>query len=138
GAYSSPSLGRLLEVNQPARRRMSAQEQPSQARTPVARKVAAGAAVLSVLVLSVWYWIVEQSHLAKEKMTGFAIIDAETIRLYLWIAIGSALGGVARYWCSGVAARMFGATFPWGTLIVNVDGQLIMWCFALLTGPDGR
>jgi fluoride exporter len=28
--------------------------------------------------------------------------------LYLWIAVGSALGGVARYWCSGVAARLMG------------------------------
>jgi len=27
---------------------------------------------------------------------------------YLWIAIGSALGGMARYWCSGVAARLIG------------------------------
>ena len=42
---------------------------------------------------------------------------------YLWIAVGSALGGVARFWCSGVAARFMGETFPWGTIIDNVvDG----------------
>ena len=29
---------------------------------------------------------------------------------YLWVALGSALGGMARYWCSGVAARLIGAT----------------------------
>jgi fluoride exporter len=57
---------------------------------------------------------------------------------YIWIAIGSALGGVARYWCSGVAARLIGETFPWGTLIVNVVGSLIIGFFATLTGPDGR
>ncbi len=57
---------------------------------------------------------------------------------YVWIAIGSALGGVARYWCSGVAARMIGETFPWGTLIVNVVGSFIIGFFATLTGPDGR
>lgn len=57
---------------------------------------------------------------------------------YLWIAIGSALGGIARYWCSGVAARMIGETFPWGTLIVNVVGSFIIGFFATLTGPDGR
>ncbi len=57
---------------------------------------------------------------------------------YLWIAIGSALGGVSRYWCSGVAARMIGETFPWGTLIVNVVGSFIIGFFATLTGPDGR
>ncbi len=57
---------------------------------------------------------------------------------YIWIAIGSALGGVARYWCSGVAARLVGETFPWGTLIVNVTGSFIIGFFATLTGPDGR
>jgi fluoride exporter len=57
---------------------------------------------------------------------------------YIWVAVGSALGGVARYWCSGVAATMIGETFPWGTLIVNVVGSFIIGFFATLTGPDGR
>ena len=57
---------------------------------------------------------------------------------YAWIALGSALGGIARYWCSGVAARLFGETFPWGTLFVNVTGSFIIGFFATLTGPDGR
>jgi fluoride exporter len=57
---------------------------------------------------------------------------------YVWIAVGSALGGMARYWCSGVAARLFGETFPWGTLFVNVTGSLLIGMFATLTGPDGR
>ncbi len=58
--------------------------------------------------------------------------------IYLWIALGSALGGAARYWCSGVAARLIGETFPWGTLIVNVVGSFIIGFAATLTGPDGR
>ncbi len=57
---------------------------------------------------------------------------------YFWIAVGSALGGVARYWCSGMAARLIGETFPWGTLIVNVLGSFIIGFFATITGPDGR
>ena len=57
---------------------------------------------------------------------------------YLWIAVGSALGGVARFWCSGVAARFMGETFPWGTIIVNVVGCFIIGFFATITGPDGR
>ena len=57
---------------------------------------------------------------------------------YFWIAIGSALGGIARYWCSGVAARLIGETFPWDTLIVNVVGSFIIGFFAILTGPEGR
>jgi fluoride exporter len=58
--------------------------------------------------------------------------------IYLWIAIGSAFGGMARYFCSGVVARLFGETFPWGTLFVNVTGSLLIGFFATLTGPDGR
>jgi fluoride exporter len=57
---------------------------------------------------------------------------------YVWIAVGSALGGMARYWCSGAAARLVGETFPWGTLFVNVTGCFIIGFFATLTGPDGR
>lgn len=57
---------------------------------------------------------------------------------YVWIAVGSALGGMARYWCSGAAARLIGETFPWGTLFVNVTGCFIIGFFATLTGPDGR
>jgi CrcB protein len=57
---------------------------------------------------------------------------------YLWIAVGSALGGMARFWCSGLAARLIGETFPWGTLLVNVVGSFIIGFFATLTGPDSR
>lgn len=57
---------------------------------------------------------------------------------YFWITLGSALGGAARYWCSGVVANTFGATFPWGTLVVNVVGSFIIGFFGTLTGPDGR
>ena len=58
--------------------------------------------------------------------------------MYVWIMIGSALGGAARYWCSGFAANHFGETFPMGTLLVNVTGSFIIGFFATLTGPDGR
>lgn len=38
------------------------------------------------------------------------------------IAGGSALGGMARFFVSGLVARAIGETFPWGTLVVNVTG----------------
>jgi fluoride exporter len=57
---------------------------------------------------------------------------------YMWVAIGGALGTTARYWLSTVVARAFGETFPWGTLIINVTGSLVIGFFAALTGPDGR
>ena len=60
------------------------------------------------------------------------------LQTYLWVMLGSALGGGARYWCSGVVARMFGETFPWGTLLINVTGSLVIGFFNTITGPDGR
>jgi CrcB protein len=56
---------------------------------------------------------------------------------YLWVALGSAIGGAARYALSGVVANWIGATFPWGTLIVNVTGCFVIGIFNTLTGPDG-
>lgn len=57
---------------------------------------------------------------------------------YLWISIGSALGGMARYWCSGFVAERLGETFPWGTILVNIIGSLVIGFFATISGPDGR
>jgi CrcB protein len=57
---------------------------------------------------------------------------------YVWIAIGSALGGVARHWCTFVATALFGATFPWGTLFINILGSFVIGLFFALTGPAGR
>jgi len=69
---------------------------------------------------------------------ALAVYFAEAMSLYFAIAIGSALGGVARFWCSGLAARLLGETFPWGTLIVNGVGSFVIGSFSTLTGPDGR
>ena len=57
---------------------------------------------------------------------------------YLWIAMGGALGSVARYWFSGVVGRQFGETFPWGTLLVNVSGSFAIGLLAALAEPGGR
>lgn len=57
---------------------------------------------------------------------------------YLWIGLGSALGGMARYWCSAFVPRLLGTTFPWGTFTVNVIGCGFIGFFAALTNPEGR
>jgi fluoride exporter len=57
---------------------------------------------------------------------------------YLVIAIGGALGSVARFALSGAIARGLGEVFPWGTFTVNVIGCFVIGLFAMLTGPDSR
>ena len=49
---------------------------------------------------------------------------------YLYIALGSALGGVARYLVGGVVQQASGGTFPWGTLAVNLTGSFLLGLFS--------
>ena len=55
----------------------------------------------------------------------------------LAVALGGALGGVARFWVSGVVARRFGERFPWGTLVVNVSGAALIGAIAGLVLAPG-
>ncbi len=57
---------------------------------------------------------------------------------YFWVAVGGALGSVARFWCSGFVTQTVGGTFPWGTMLVNIVGSFIIGLFGTLSGPDGR
>ena len=57
---------------------------------------------------------------------------------YVWIGFGSALGGMARYWLSGVIGERFGEAFPVGTLVVNATGSFVIGFLATLTDPEGR
>jgi fluoride exporter len=57
---------------------------------------------------------------------------------YILIALGSAIGGVGRYWLSGVVDNRIGHSFPWGTLSVNVTGSLAIGFLASVTAPEGR
>jgi CrcB protein len=58
--------------------------------------------------------------------------------MYVWVAIGGALGSTARYACSLAAARWAGTSFPWGTLLVNVAGSFAIGVLAALLAADGR
>jgi len=127
----------LVDVRTPGEkvRRMSVKEpvvDRSRART---RKLLAGVSAFAIGAIALlWRLIVEPSGRA-DTLTAF---DAKAAALYMWIAIGSGLGGIARFWFSGVAARLTGGTFPWGTIAINVLGSFVIGLFAMLTGPDGR
>lgn len=42
------------------------------------------------------------------------------------VTLGASVGTPMRFFISGAVARRFGETFPWGTLVVNASGCLIM------------
>ena len=57
---------------------------------------------------------------------------------YLWIALGGAIGSVARFWMSGLIGERFDSKFPWGTLFVNITGSFLIGIFAALSETGGR
>ena len=54
----------------------------------------------------------------------------------VWVALGSALGGPARYFVSGLIGRHIGETFPWGTMVVNATGALVIGLMAAAAAGD--
>ncbi len=57
---------------------------------------------------------------------------------FLWVALGSALGGMARYGLTLVMAEFAGVAFPWGTLLVNILGCAFIGWFAAAFGVDAK
>ncbi len=47
----------------------------------------------------------------------------------LLVALGSSLGGLARWGVGLAAGRLFGTAFPVGTLIINLTGSLFLGWF---------
>jgi len=44
----------------------------------------------------------------------------------LAIAVGGALGALSRYWVVGTISSVFQRSFPFGTLVVNILGSLLI------------
>jgi CrcB protein len=45
---------------------------------------------------------------------------------------------MARFFCAEWASRLWGADFPWGTLLVNVAGSFAAGIAVALVGPSGK
>lgn len=63
-----------------------------------------------------------------------------------WVAIGGAIGSVARFWLTEASLKWWGVEFPWGTAIANITGSFLIGLIAALPvmgardllGPMGR
>ena len=58
---------------------------------------------------------------AQEEIVNTALIAA--------VAVGGALGSIARYLVAIGVGRAFGTSFPWGILIINVSGSALIGAF---------
>ena len=53
-----------------------------------------------------------------------------TPQFIIAVALGGAVGSVARYLVGIGSGKLFGTNFPWGTLIINVTGSFLIGAFA--------
>jgi CrcB protein len=56
---------------------------------------------------------------------------------YVWVMVGSALGGVLRYTLTRLTLTS-SAGFPYGTVLINVLGSFVIGYFGTLTLQSGR
>ena len=52
---------------------------------------------------------------------------------YLWISLGAVVGASARYFLGGFIAKILPSSFPYGTLIINITGSLLLGFFLAWT-----
>lgn len=68
------------------------------------------------------------------QLPGSWLIDP-AIRAPIAISLGAIPGALSRYYLTLMAARWFGTTFPWGTLLINLTGAGLMGFFVTLAAP---
>jgi fluoride exporter len=62
----------------------------------------------------------------------------EALQKSLWVALGGVLGANARYWLGVWSLARWGSGFPWGTLVINVTGSLLLGLvYGLFTAKFG-
>ena len=49
------------------------------------------------------------------------------------VALGGALGTIARFWFAALMVAVAGPAFPWGTLIINIVGSFVIGIFSSWT-----
>lgn len=58
------------------------------------------------------------------------------MRALATVALGGALGSLCRYALTEFMTALCGASFPWGTILVNVTGSALMGAFAAGFVPE--
>lgn len=55
--------------------------------------------------------------------------ELRTLFAYLWISLGAIVGASARYFVGRFVAKAVTASFPYGTLLINITGSFILGLF---------
>ncbi len=65
-------------------------------------------------------------------MPGEGLFNMPPIGDMVAVSIGGSIGSLSRFLCNHLFAQLLGTTFPWGTLVVNVAGSLLIGFVATL------
>lgn len=65
------------------------------------------------------------------------MIGLNALKMYGLVAIGGAIGSVARYWLGDLGATLTHQAFPWGILWVNWIGCFVIGLFSEATKSTG-
>jgi fluoride exporter len=57
---------------------------------------------------------------------------------WIAVAVGGALGSMARFWLTGAMTTLTGPRFPWGTMLINVLGSFVIGLVAGITLTSAR
>ena len=57
---------------------------------------------------------------------------------YIFIGLGSAIGGMLRYFIGSRLVEKAGESFPWATLFVNVTGCFLIGIFTVLCNSENH
>jgi fluoride exporter len=60
-------------------------------------------------------------------------IEDGVVIAYLWVSLGAVVGACSRYFVSRLAARVISVDFPYGTLLINITGSLVLGFFMIWT-----
>jgi fluoride exporter len=72
-------------------------------------------------------WIGTSGHAVRFASLAWGVKPkGEGLQKYLLIALGGALGSIARYWVGSAISSRLGVRFPWGTLVINLTACIII------------
>jgi CrcB protein len=57
---------------------------------------------------------------------------------WIAVAVGGALGSVARFWLASAMTMLTGPRFPWGTLLINIVGSFVIGLVGGITLTPAR
>jgi CrcB protein len=54
-------------------------------------------------------------------------------KTYAWISLGALFGANLRYLVSTIVRKVTGSSFPYGTLLINISGSMVLGFFLIWT-----